>query len=74
MLADETETEILKSIIAQLVYRYRISKFDSEGVPFRTNAYVPENDVITKELFHDREDHNHVLKVISVEFKFQTSI
>ena len=55
----------LRSILAQAEYAYRIRKWDAKGVPFRLHAYVPECDPITREEFHEREDHAHLLKVIN---------
>lgn len=55
--------DILRSILAQLEYRYQICQWDMKGVPFRTYMYVPEVHPITKKKFHEREDFAHVLKV-----------
>ena len=54
---------MLRSILAQLHYTYTVRKWDKEGVPFRTHAYVPEVDQATGMEFHEREDHCHLLKV-----------
>jgi len=56
----------LRSILAQAEYAYRICEWDAKGVPFRFHAYVPECDPITKEEFHEREDHAHLLKVFNM--------
>lgn len=56
----------LRSILAQAEYAYRIREWDAKGVPFRFHAYVPECDPITKEEFHEREDHAHLLKVFNM--------
>ena len=64
----------MRSILAQAEYAYRICEWDANGVPFRLHAYVPECDPITKEEFHEREDHAHLLKVINkimYNFKLQ---
>ena len=49
-----------KMALAQTHY---MRKYDSEGVPFRARCYVPEVDPITGRVFHEREDHAHLLKV-----------
>ena len=54
---------MLRSIVAQLLYQDQICNWESKGVPFQTHAYVPETDLTTQLEFHEREDHNHVLKV-----------
>ena len=59
----ETDKDCLRSIIAQLLYRHKIAEFEIEGIYFRTHAYIPEIDSVTGQPFHEREDHNHVLKV-----------
>lgn len=56
----ETPTETLRSLLAQLEFKYEICKWERLGVPFKTHLYVPETDPITGAEFHDREDHNHV--------------
>ena len=59
----ETLPDKLRSILAQAHYTYTIRKFDGEGVPFRAHCYVPELDPTTGTVFHEREDHAHLLKV-----------
>ena len=51
------------SLLAQLEFKRIVCQYDEEGVPFRTYMYVPEKNESTGEVFQDREDHNHVLKV-----------
>ena len=63
---DEDEESMLRSILAQLEYRYQVCKWDTSGVPFRTYLYVPETHPITKAEFHEREDFAHVLKVLYI--------
>jgi hypothetical protein len=60
----EDRVDMLRSILAQMEFCYRVCKWDSEGVPFRTHLYVPEVHAITKEYFLEREDEGHVFKVI----------
>lgn len=64
-IALEKRTDCLRSIIAQLLYKYEILKLEGEGRNFRIYAYIPEIDQTTGLPFHEREDHNHVLKVMS---------
>ncbi len=53
----------LWSVLAQLDYTHTIRRWDKQGVPFCTHAYVPEKDPVTGNRFHEREDHAHLLKV-----------
>ena len=62
-IALETRKDCLRSIIAQLLYHYEILTLEAKGHNFRTYAYIPEVDPISGVPFHEREDHNHVLKV-----------
>ena len=54
---------MLRSILAQMEYHYRVCEWDRKGVPFRTYIYVPEDHEITEEPFLEREDEGHVFKV-----------
>ena len=38
---------------------------EKKGVPFKSYIYVPENHPLTGEIFCEREDEGHVLKVLS---------
>ena len=37
----------------------------ANGRDFSTHLYIPEYDEESKEFFHEREDHNHLLKIIT---------
>lgn len=53
----ETETEVLRSILAQLEFSWLIWNYhDSVDVPFRHYLYVPE---ILQDPFCEREDEAH---------------
>ena len=54
---------MLRSILAQLEFCYIVRQYDEKGIPFRTHLYVPEVHPDTKEVFMEREDEGHVLKV-----------
>ena len=60
---DENETDMLRSILSQLEYRFQIKSWDERGVPFSTYIYIPEVHPLTKKEYHEREDFAHVLKV-----------
>ena len=60
----ESLEDKLRSIIAQLEFHFIIDEWEKKGVPFRMHLYVPEIHPITKEVFCEREDEAHVLKVI----------
>ena len=54
---------MLRSILAQLEFTYTVHQYDEDGIPFRTHLYVPEVHPDTGELFMEREDEGHILKV-----------
>lgn len=61
---DETISDKLRSILAQMEYTHRVQCFhDVEKVPFRTHAYVPEVHPLTGQCFCEREDDAHIFKV-----------
>ncbi len=54
---------MMRSVLAQLDFKYRIDKWVKEGVPFNKHLYVPEEHPITGFGFCEREDEGHVMKV-----------
>jgi len=62
---DETQNDCLKSLMATYLYRQMVDNYTKEGVNFKDHLYIPEIDPRTNEYFHEREDHNHVLKRIT---------
>ena len=62
----ESETDMRRSILAQLEYSCEICRYDSLGVPFRQYMYVPETHAVTSSTYHEREDEAHVLKVSTI--------
>ena len=67
---DESKPAMLRSILAQMEYSYRVRYYDDNGVPFRTHLYVPEVHPLTGEGFCEREDEGHLLKVSSLDIYF----
>ena len=61
---DETMTEKLWSILAQLEFHYQINAWQLKGVPFKDHLYVKEVHPITGVGFCEREDDGHVFKVL----------
>lgn len=59
----EDLTDKMRSILAQMEYTYQVGYWDSHKVPFRSHFYVPEKHPITGDVFHEREDDGHILKV-----------
>ena len=59
----ESEADMMRSILAQLEYKYEICRYDSLGIPFCQHMYVPETNSVTYRSYHEREDEAHVLKV-----------
>ena len=61
----ETDADKLHFILAQLEYQYLIGDWEAQGVPFKSQLYVPEVHPVTGTLFCEREDEGHVLKVLT---------
>ncbi|XP_073247312.1 uncharacterized protein [Porites lutea] len=61
----ENKTECLKSLMATYLYRKKVNDYCALGVNFKEHLYVPELNEVNGETFHEREDHNHVLKRIT---------
>jgi hypothetical protein len=59
---EETTLEKIRSILAQLEYRYLVEYWEMKGV---SNIHVPEVHPLTGLMFCEREDEGHVLKVYS---------
>ena len=55
---------MLRSILAQLEFAHIVREYDDRGVKFRSHLHVPEVHPLTKEVFLEREDEGHVLKVL----------
>lgn len=53
----------LRSVLAQLEYKFQIEHWESQGVPFKSHLHVPECYPITGVLLCEREDEGHVFKV-----------
>ena len=58
----ESFLDKLRSLVATYRFRARIAELKLEGIDFSTYLYVPEKDPVTKDIFHEREDHSHILK------------
>lgn len=56
-------TSKLRSILAQAEFKQQVYSWDNAGVPFRSKLYVPENHPESGELFMEREDEAHLIKV-----------
>ena len=65
---EETTLEKLRSILAQLEYRYLVEHWEMKGVPFRSHLHVPEVHPLTGLMFCEREDEGHVSKVLTVQY------
>jgi len=59
----ESFEEQLRSILAQYHYTHAIKAFEAKGVMFRVHMYVPEKHPETHEVFYEREDEAHLIKV-----------
>ena len=60
----ESYLDKMRSLVATYRFRHSIKKFKDDGVDFSQYLYVPEVDPITRDVFHEREDHCHILKRI----------
>ena len=58
----KTRKDKLCSILAQFEYVHRILQWEG-GIEFKTHMYVPEVHPETHDVFYEREDEAHVLKV-----------
>lgn len=51
--------------MATYLFRQKVNNFTAMGVNFKEHLYIPEKNPTTGEFFHEREDHNHLLKRIT---------
>lgn len=51
--------------MATFLFRKKVDNFTAMGVNFKEHLYVPEKSPGTGKFFHEREDHNHMLKRIT---------
>jgi len=59
----ESYQDKMRSILAQFEFTKTILEFESKGIPFGTYINVPEQHPDTGDLFNEREDDAHILKV-----------
>ena len=57
---------MLRSILAQLEFSHIVKEYDESGIPFRSYLHVPEIHPDTNNVFLEREDEGHVLKVLTI--------
>ncbi len=55
----------MKALIATYTFREKMEEYSRHEIDFNNFFYVPTVDEITKDIHHQREDHNHVLKRIA---------
>ena len=60
----ESFTDKLKSLVATYRYRHCVEELKEQGVDFSTYLYIPEVHPVTGDIYHEREDHCHILKRI----------
>ncbi|KAK3717701.1 hypothetical protein QZH41_009789 [Actinostola sp. cb2023] len=60
----ESYLDKLRSLVATYRFRHTLKQFQEDGIDFSLYLYVPETDPTTGEVFHEREDHCHILKRI----------
>ncbi|XP_071126583.1 uncharacterized protein [Mytilus edulis] len=61
----ESSIDRLRSLVSTYVYRHTVTTLRSEGGDFSQHLYVPEIDKTTCQQYHERGDHNHILKRIA---------
>jgi len=49
--------------MVQFHYAHEIRKFEDQRIPFNIHMYVPEHHPDTNEIFFEREDEAHLIKV-----------
>lgn len=70
----ETVTDMMRSILAQLEFKYQILEWEKKGVPFRQYIYVPEIHPVSKQVYCDMGDEAHVLKVCVCTFYLHVAL
>ena len=60
----ESFLDKLRSLVATYRYRGQVAEFKEQGIDFSTYMYIPEVDPLTGDIYHEREDHCHILKRI----------
>ena len=53
----------MRSILAQLEFKYRILERERQGVPFREYIYVPKIHPVTQQVYFETEDEPHVFNI-----------
>ena len=53
----------ISKIVAQFEFQHQIQLWEDKGIEFRTYLYVPEQHPDSGDIFYEREDEAHVLKV-----------
>ena len=61
----ETFLHCLRSLVGTFSFRHMVEEYKKVGVDFSLYMYIPEIDPLTKDVRHDRGDHNHVYKRIA---------
>ena len=64
----ESLNDKLRSILAQFEFKHRLHDWRDKGVDFTTYLYVPEIHPETDQVFCEREDEAHVLKVWTIPY------
>ncbi len=59
-----------KAVFAQYLYIHVINSYFVDDVDFINNGYFPELCDNSKEYFHEREDHGHLLKRLTQCFRW----
>ena len=60
----ESFLDKLRSLVGTYRFWARINEYKLQGIDFSTYLYIPEVDPVTNNIFHEREDHCHILKRI----------
>eukprot|EP00058_Branchiostoma_floridae_P000614 XP_002586102.1 hypothetical protein BRAFLDRAFT_110004 [Branchiostoma floridae] len=53
------------AVDTEVAIQLQMRPVSQEGVDFSKHLYVPEVDITTGKIHHEREDHNHILKRIA---------
>lgn len=67
---EETETDMLRSILAQFEYTSKVKQYCADGVAFDKHLHIPEVHKLSGNVVCQREDEGHIFKVKTCLFTF----
>jgi hypothetical protein len=61
----ESLLDKLRSLVGTYTYRGILDEYQAAGIPFKQHLFCPDIDQLTGDLYHEREDHCHIIKRIA---------